>query len=108
MKKLLISILFIISGQTTLKVSHVKFSTSKIHISSSEIFLAVFFFSLIIIWTQKKKIILIGAWVLIDPDWLPHRLSHEYGNLKQSNIDMSDLLLTSESEYRPGSFTNLN
>ena len=76
--------------------------------SSSEIFLAVFFFSLIIIWTQKKKIILIGAWVLIDPDWLPHRLSHEYGNLKQSNIDMSDLLLTSKSEYRPGSFTNLN
>ena len=57
---------------------------------------------------KKKKIILIGAWVLIDPDWLPHRLSHEYGNLKQSNIDMSDLLLTSESEYRPGSFTNLN
>ena len=65
-------------------------------------------FSLIIIWTQKKKIILIDAWVLIDPYWSPHRLSHQYGNLKQSNIDTIDPSLTFESEYQPGSFANLN
>ena len=48
---------------------------------------------------------MIGAWVVIDPDWLPRRLSHQYGNLKHSHIETIDLDLTST---RPQNTQNSN